>query len=355
MPVVLGAAAVKMPLADSQVGYLGSALMAGSVVSALSAVFWARSVDWRIAARTALAIQVTGLLLATRADGMESLITVFVLISLGGGATYSLALTVLSDHAQSDRVFAYSITGQVAFQVLGLLSLQWFTQPSGFDQLMLVLAVLVVLGLLLTAWLPTSGRPTPSVSIATVLKQGPATMALFACLFFFLNVGCVWSYVERIGNAAEFTPEQLGTGLALAVSVGMLGSLTASWQGARFGRTVPLAVATLGTVVSVALLRTDVVLAVFVAAIAGYNYFWNYSLTYQYAVIADADPTGRCVAVAPAFHAAGAAIGPAIAAMLLLPDGGFLPVNYLAIGGATISLILFLPAARVHHGEYLQE
>jgi hypothetical protein len=246
-------------------------------------------------------------------------------------------------------MFGFFITGKVVFQVLGLLFLGLFTLPGGFDRLMQGLATLVAVGLALTYWLPRSGRTGPLVTIADVLKQGRATSALFGCLFFFFNVGCIWAYIERIGNAAGFTPEQLGIGLAIGVSVGMLGALTASWQGIRFGHMHPLGAGTLGTIVSVIFLRADMHLAGFIAAVAVYNFFWNYSLTYQYAVVAAADRSGRCVAVTPAFHAAGGAIGPAVAALLLTP-GSFLAVNLLAIASVVVSMLLFVPAARGPRG-----
>ena len=345
MPVVLGAAVVELQLSESQVGFLASMLMAGSVISAISAMFWVRTVDWRHAARLALLAQGVGLLLVTQVDGFALAAVLFLLVSLGGGAVYSLAMTVLSDHVRSERMFGYSITGQVAFQVLGLLFLGLFTLPGGFDKLMLGLTALVGVGLALASWLPRSGRTGPRVTVANVLKQSRATSALFGCLFFFFNVGCIWAYIERIGNAAGFAPEQLGTGLAIGVSVGMLGSLTASWQGTRFGHIHPLSAGTLGTIVSVIFLRTDMHLVGFMSAVAVYNFFWNYSLTYQYAVVAAADRSGRCVAVTPAFHAAGGAIGPAVAALLLTP-GSFLAVNLLAMASVVTSMLLFVPAAR---------
>ena len=345
MPVVLGASVTKLQLDESNVGYLASMLMVGSVVSAVSALYWARSINWRVAARTALVIQGTGLVLTTQFDEFAAVAGLFILVSLGGGATYSLALTILSDHVESERLFGYSITGQVAFQVVGLMLLEHFTSPGGFDRLMMGLGAMVGLGLVLTVWLPSRGKTVRALSAVSVFRQGRATSALFGCLFFFLNIGVVWAYIERIGQGAGYEPSQLGTALAIGVSVGMLGALTASWQANRLGRLVPLALATVGTIASIAFLRVDVSLIVFVIAVAVYNFFWNYSLTYQYAVVAAADESGRCVAVAPAFHAAGAAIGPAVAASLVSP-GSLFAVNLLAMGGATISLLLFAPAAR---------
>jgi len=345
MPVVLGAAVTEFGLSEREVGLLAALLMTGSALSAVSALFWVRVLDWRLAARMALLLQGLGLAAVTQAQGFIAAGLAFLCISLGGGAVYSLVLTVLSDHHQADRVFGYSITAQVAFQVAGLLLLSQFTAPGGFDRLMWDLLALVAIGLVMTAWLPRRGVVGAVVSITGILRQGRAALALLGCLFFFFNVGCIWAYVERIGALAGFGAHALGNGMALGVSVGMAGSLSASWQGNRFGRVWPLALGAAGTVLAVSFLLPVMSLAIFVLALALYNFVWNYSLAYQYAVVAAADKSGRCVAVAPAFHAAGGAMGPAVAALLVVP-GNFLAVNVLAAVSVLVSLALFLPVAR---------
>ena len=204
-------------------------------------------------------------------------------------------------------------------------------------------------GLLFGGYMPVSGKETPAFSFNGLFRQRKAMLALCGCLFFFFNVGCIWGYLERIGSAADFSAQALGNGLAFGVSIGMVGALTASWQGTRTGRVVPLVIGTIGTVMAVAALVPEASLAIFVPALALYNFAWNYSLAYQYAVVAAADDSGRCIAAAPAFHAAGGAIGPAVAAMLITP-GSLLAVNVLAAASVLVSLVLFLPAARLKTG-----
>lgn len=345
LPVLLGSAVTAFSASEADVGLLGSMSMAGSVVSAVSALFWIRSVNWRIAARIALLLQLSGLVLAVQASSVSQLAMAFLLAGVGGGAVYSLALTVLSDEPQAERMFGYSVTGQVAFQVLGLLLLPYFVTTGGFTKLILALIALVFAGLFCTLGLPQKGVKETRINLSGVFSQRHATLALVGCALFFFNVGCVWAYVERIGTAAGFSPEQLGIGLAFGVSVGLAGALTAAWQGARWGYRVPLGLCTAATVVSISFLQTGVPLMGFISAVAAYNFFWNYSLTYQYALISRVDESGRCVAVAPAFHAAGAAAGPAVAAGLISPTG-FGAVTVLAIGAVTLSLLFFAPSAK---------
>lgn len=346
MPVLLGSAVTAFGYSESDVGLIAALLMAGNALSAASALFWVRRLDWRLAARIALLLQALALVAASQGGEFLAVGLLLFFGSLGGGAVYSIALTVLSDHNNSDRVFGYAITTQVAFQLAGMLMLFHFSAPGGFNQLMCGVAGLAVSGLLLTEWLPRRGKVGTTAKIAGILRQRRVIMALLGCMAFYFNVGCIWAYVERIGSAAGFTAEGLGNALALGVATGMTGSLVASWQGTRFGRVVPLAWGAAGTVLAVAFLLPAVGLSIFVVALALYNFVLNYSLTYQYAVIAAADESGRGVAVAAAFQMAGGAIGPAVAALLIAP-ASFVAVNTLAAIGAIVSFGLFLSAARV--------
>lgn len=346
MPVLLGAAVTAFNFSESDVGGVAALLMAGNALSAASALFWVRLLDWRRVCRTALLLQGLALIAASRGGDFLTVGSWLLCASLGGGSVYSLALTVLSDHKLSDRVFGYAITAQVAFQLMGMLMLSYFSAPDGFTELMWGLAGLVAVGLVLAGWLPRRGKVGETGAILSILRQRKVGMALLGCLVFYFNVGCIWAYVERMGSAAGFTPEGLGNALALGVAAGMAGSLTASWQGPRFGRVVPLAWGAAGTVLAAAFLLPTVGLTVFVVALALYNFVFNYSLTYQYAVIAAADQSGRCVAVAAAFQMAGGAMGPAVAALLITP-GSFIAVNALAAIGAIAGFGLFLSAARV--------
>jgi predicted MFS family arabinose efflux permease len=344
MPVVLAVTVARFQLNENEVGFMASLLMTGGVLSAVSALFWVRLLDWRLAARIGLGLQGLGLAAVMFADGFTGAGVAYLCASFGGGVVYSLALTVLSDHHSPDRMFGYSVSAQVAFQVAGMLTLSWFAGPNGLDLLIGCLLSLVLLGLVLTPLLPPQGNPVAAFSLSAVLQQGRAVSALLGCLLFFFNVGCVWAYIETIGSAAGFAPAVLGRSLALGVSAGMAGALAAAWQGERFGHVQPLLVGAVGTVLAVAFLTPAASLVTFIVALALYNFVWNYSLTYQYAVVAAADESGRCVAIAPAFHAAGGALGPAVAGMLVAP-GSFVAVNLLAAGSVVVSLLLFLPAA----------
>ena len=346
LPILIGAAAEDFQLNESQLGFLSGASMTGSTISALMAIFWVRSVNWRLAMFIAMAVFGFGNLLAILVSEYTFLLVAIFIASIGGGTAYSLALTILSDHDNPDRVFGYSIAAQVSFQVIGLLAFPAVIGMGGLDALLAILCLLATMSLCAISFLPVSGKDVRLSNVFQIFTQTRVVFALLGCLFFFFNVGCFWTFIGRMGDTYGYSPQVIGNSLALGVSAGIVGSLCASWFGNKNGRLMPLLASALGTVIAAILLNSSEALLIYVLAVALYNFVWNYSLAYQYAVVADVDESGRSVAIAPAFHAAGAAMGPAFAGMMVIEEG-FIIINILVAVSVVISFALFIPACRM--------
>ena len=346
LPILIGAAAEDFQLNESQLGFLSGASMTGSTISALMAIFWVRSVNWRLAMFVAMAVFGFGNLLAILVSDYTLLLMAIFIASIGGGTAYSLALTILSDHDNPDRVFGYSIAAQVSFQVIGLLAFPAVIGMGGLDALLAILCLLATMSLCAISFLPVSGKDVRLSNVFQIFTQTRVVFALLGCLFFFFNVGCFWTFIGRMGDTYGYSPQVIGNSLALGVSAGIVGSLCASWFGNKHGLLMPLLASALGTVIAAILLNSSEALLIYVLAVALYNFVWNYSLAYQYAVVADVDESGRSVAIAPAFHAAGAAMGPAFAGMMVIEEG-FIIINILVAVSVVISFALFIPACRM--------
>ncbi len=340
LPLLVGAAADDMGLSAGQVGFLASGVMAGSALSSILAVFWIRRVDWRTAGYVSISLLLAAHATSLFVDDLLLFILCQCLAGLGGGAAYSLALTVLSDNEHPDRCFGYSVAAQVSFQVVGLLALPAVIERAGLNGVLGVLVVLECCGLVLMRWMPRAGAEISHVPIGRALFKPRVLAALAGCFFFFFNVGAVWTYVERMGVAAQFEPGFIGLSLAAGVSLGIPGALLAAWCSDRFGRVGPLALGATGTVIAVVLLTEDMSKGNYLLAVALYNFVWNFSLAFQYSAVNAADESGRSIAAAPAFHGAGGAVGPAAVALFVTADS-FIAVNILAAGAVMLSFLMF--------------
>ena len=346
LPVFVGAAAVSLELSERQLGFMASGIMAGSALSAVFTLFWIRRVNWRRAGYVALTMLLLGHLCAMASDNVMLFTACQFLASLGGGAAYSLVLTSLSDNRHPDRCFGYSIAAQVSFQVMGMLALPAVVETMGMNGLLTTFAALAAIGLLLVRFLPQAGIALVAQPLGMSVLRPRVLAALGGCFLFFFNVGVVWTYIERIGAAAGFEAGVIGGSLAIGVAFGVPGALGASWCGNRFGRLLPLTVGAALTVAALLMLLDDNLgRTTYIVSLALYNFAWNFSLAFQYAAVNAADDSGRSVALAPAFHGSGGAVGPAVAA-LFVGVGSFAAVSVLAGMATLLSLALFTLALR---------
>ena len=215
------------------------------------------------------------------------------------------------------------------------------------DGIYFLLGVLVLSSLITVRWLPPRGVIQTKSSTSKLSLNPKVILGLAGCTMFLVNVGCIWTYIERMGVAAGFTSKFIGLGLAAAVAVGIVGALTASWLRDRYGRLRPLAIATLGTVVSVTMLVEGMGPITYIIAAGIYNFVWNFAIPYQYSAISTADSSGRLIVLVPGFQGVGLSIGPAMAALFITGEN-YLAVNYIAAISVIISLVLFVPICRHH-------
>ncbi len=350
MPILVGTVASHFALNESEAGYFASAVMGGSALASLCSIFWVRRVHWRLALRLSMGLMLAGLALSLISDSIITFTAAQCLVSLGGGSAYSLALTILSDSPRAERYFGYSVACQVGFQVIGLLLLPTLIAGYGISGLLLTLLALTLLALVAVSSVPAAGKPVEDVHSTHAILRPASLLALFGCFFFFFNVGCYWAYIELMGRDAGLQAETVGNLLALGVSMGILGALAASWSEERFGLLKPLAIGALGTCLAVLVLGDAFTALEFGVSVAIYNLVWNLSLAFQYTAVARVDHTGSSVAAAPAFHAVGGAVGPAVAG-LLFPLMGFLAVNMLVATSVLLSFACFFGALSLYRRE----
>ena len=95
---------------------------------------------------------------------------------------------------------------------------------------MYALLGLCVIGACLIHLLPIQSAGSTNLetmSVAEVLNQPKALLSLMACLVFFISIGAVWAYLERLGTLSGFAAVQLSQVLAGGVAISILGSITA--------------------------------------------------------------------------------------------------------------------------------
>lgn len=340
-PTIEAGARDQLGFGPAEASTFSSYFMAGSVIGSVLALFWVRRMRWTRAALLALSGIAVLNVLSSMAREPAKFIALQAALGFCTSSLYALTLTVMSDQENPDRHFGLLIAGQVAFQALGLYVGPFLLAHGGLRAVLLALAALGVVGLPLLRLLPDRGRAMPSrMSLRTILRPA-TTLAFVGCFAFYLSTWSYWTYVELIGHGNGLSDRQIANGLTIGVAAGFCGASLASWLGGRSSRMGSLALAAAMLCAAAWLLGGHVSLLAFTISNCLFNFAWNSSVAYQYALVNDADPTGRAVSLTPAVHMAGGMTGPAIG-ILALHETTFNGILWLIALGVLASQLLFI-------------
>lgn len=345
-PMYLGALADHLSFSAEQLGLIAGLEVAGAALAGIAATFWIRRWDWRRVAFFALLALALGNVASAYATDFETLAVIrFLTGFLGIGSNYALAIAALSDTRLVERNYSIAVVVQVSIAILGFLLLPQYIESLGTRAVFLPLALLAVAMLPFLRYLPRGGSKegTRAESPASA-SSWPIWLALGCQCVWYLGVGGVWAFVERLGNEAGIDAAGIGNALATGMAVGLLGAFTAAALANRFGRIIPFTVAMLGQVIAVWLLADLQNLSGLVIAVCIYNGTWNFALPYLFAMAAVADSRGQLVVLMSSAQAIGLTMGATLAGALI-GNYGLSAVTYQGGGAALAALAVYITVA----------
>ena len=236
--------------------------------------------------------------------------------------------------------------------MLGLLLFPYIAAPWGYQGVVISLAVMSVLSLLLTRWIPDRGKKVAISSVDSgrgAIPMKPLILGLIVVLLWFTGLSGVWAFIERAGIASGLDQASVGGVLAAGMGIGMISALMAAWLGDRFGRywqsVVSLTVHAFLAILIVASGSTSV----YIVSVLLFTFVWNLGLPYLMGLIATADISGRFVVLTIAAQALGNTIGPTIAGSVATSES-LLPIGYVASALCLVSLTFYLVFIKMVRG-----
>jgi predicted MFS family arabinose efflux permease len=323
IPVFVGLLVDHRGLTNPQVGTLASLYLVGHTLATLMLIFMVRRFNWRRGLAIFASLQVAGFVLAGFADAYATISGLLFLAGIGGGGLFGIAMTSLGDTKHPDRNFGLGTFIQTLL-------------PAGMA-IVLTVAVIPVWGAygafftisipaaccyFLIRWMPANGRDESMISYLEEPIGLPAWFGLFGALVFVTGMTALWTFFERIGNAAGISATFTGFVISASLIAGGLGSLVPVILSDRWGRTWPIFFSGILLLVSVGLFAQTSNPRLY--AIAGLLFFfsWTVSIIYQLGRLASRDRSGRVVAILPALLGIASTLGPLCAGWLVV-DGNF--------------------------------
>jgi predicted MFS family arabinose efflux permease len=343
MPLTAGALVEHLGYTAGQAGQVAALEIAGAALASIFAVFWIGRVNWRLAAIAAVTAVIAGNLLSLTQTEFAVLATLrFLTGFLGMGTAFAVVIAVISGTTQPDRNFAFTIAGQVAFSVIGLLLLPYVIGSFGYPGLLAPLAALGVLLLLPMRWIPERA----SVDLVADQSEAdgsilPALIGLLVLLIWSTGLGAVWTFAQLIAQAGGLTDIQAGQALAFSTGLAISGALVAAALGDKYGRVLPVTVALSVQALMIMNLTGQMSWIVFAMIAAVFQIFWNLTAPYLMGLVVISDAAGKVSMLIPAAQTGGFFVGPAIAGSLM-SGASLLPANYVGTVCCLIALALFL-------------
>lgn len=342
LPLLVGATVELLGFTAKQAGLIGGADMFGATISALCVSFIIPRGKWRL-------LIIWGVLILTVADAFSGLAQLFPALllgrfvaGLGEGMVLTIATVSIAETRNPDRVYGFAAAGLVAYGSPALYLMPALLAAYGLRGVFWFLAALTAVTTPLVRCMPDCARLSESPTTPTVKVSLSRTsfIGLAGVFTYFIAMGGVWAYLDRIAMAHHISTSNVGVALALSAIGGFLGALLASWLDVRYGRLKPLLWLTVGTAVALLTLSGSATLAVFTAMAGLFNFSWNVAGPYQFGALAEIDSSRRTVALAGVLVYAGLAVGPALAAAII-SEQSVQNVIWMGIVLSGISLSLF--------------
>jgi predicted MFS family arabinose efflux permease len=363
MPMYLGQLQESTGLETTQIGLVASAFFFGFNIVSFSSYFWVRKVPVFQAAMFGTVLLIVTLILATRSNGFLFQIIVTTFIGGLSGAVGSLGVTIAGDAKNNTRWYGIQVAAEAAVGVVLLFLLPVTLIPAyGFAGVVYGMIILILV--LLPAYfylgraplsIPFSDTPSldatnsdPSLHSLESQSSKPKLtvyLALVAMIFLFVGSAAVWAFVERIAAINEFDPESVGLLLGFALLFAVLGSLVTGAVGDRFGNIWPYIVNSLILIAGVILIAITDSLSIYTIGACLFMYGWAASFAYLFAIIADADPDGKHIALSVPAVGIGSMIGPGLTGFLLSEDSTF-SLLIMCITTIAISIVCVLAGDR---------
>ncbi len=331
-------------MTEQQAGLIASWEMFGLATTTVLLSVMSSKVAWRKFTTWCIFICVIGNLASVGQSDFNTLAAIRFATGIGSGGIISLTFTMMGLTERSDRNFGYIIVWVLAYGAFGMLLMPQAYATVGMNGLLVFFAIFCAAGLAFVRFLPNSGDHIETTGTPVHFTAMLKGSTLAAILSYNVAIGIVWAYLFLVGLDAGMGEQAVANALTISQFLGIAGAFLAVLFEVRLGRLLPLAIGVLGGAASIYYLVGEIGSAEYWIAVCGFNFLWNLSMPYLLATLADFDTKGRMVVHGVSMQFIGYAVGPAIAARLLV--FGYDAINTTATILFVVAALLLIPGVR---------
>jgi predicted MFS family arabinose efflux permease len=316
LPLLVGSLTEAGDLSVTEVGWIASSDTAGIILASVTAPLWVRRIKWRaLVCGSLLSVVAFNLISTLFLDSFWALFSIRVLCGIGTGIAYAMCLACAGAHSNSERAFGYIVGAQVLYGVFSFWFLPNYLASEPTSAIFIYISVWSALALIVSMVGFPRGAPDASASGLVGLRDVwvPAVIVFTGLSIFYVGMGGVWAYVERIGDDAQLSASEVGNIIMIGYGISFFGALLCERVVSRIGRTnclVLTAVVLIGSLSALHFLTPENALLLYAIATIIYQFFWSFALPAVMGVFNGVDDSGRIVTLAAVAFKVGEFIGP---------------------------------------------
>lgn len=346
IPLLVGGMVSDRGFTEQQAGLMASIDLGGYALATALTAYLVGHFSWRRLALAGLMLMAAANAATTTLHAFETFAFARFASGLGCGVLAGLASVSLSRTDNPERNFGLLLAAALLFGTAGLWGLPVLLERYGLNSAYWLLAGLALVVGLAAVRLPEGHAAETGAGAASGQVNWLLVGAVLASVtLFWAEQNAVYAYIERIGNASGLEPTFIGFALGMANLTGFAGAALVAWLGARAGRMLPLAVATVLQLACLMALSGKVSSMAFIGGLGLMSLAWNIVNPFQLGILSGVDPTGKTLALAATMTGVGLAAGPAAGAAAI-DMGGYGAILWLAAALAVVSLVLLVPPLR---------
>lgn len=346
MPAIVSGLIDGLGFTNREAGLVGSANMYGAALGALTAVFLVKRLPWRRACTCLFFGLIIMDSISIFVEKPTLMIAVRFLHGFIGGMSVGIAFSVMARTTEADKTFGYLLVIQYSLGGLGIMVLPPLVPVFGAWVLFVALSAFSVVTLCMLPFLPhyPEREHAAAHTEGNGIQWRPLGLTL-GSLFLFqaANMG-LFAYIIGMGRHYGLEQGFIGTSLAAASWVGVLGSMLVIFLSTRFGRLKPLGAGIAITVVATVGLHWSGLPWMYALANCAVGITWAFVIPYLLGMCAQFDRAGQMAALGGFASKMGLASGPAVAAFLMTGENYGLIINIAVVGLIASLLVVMIPA-----------
>ncbi|MDC1436241.1 MFS transporter [Gammaproteobacteria bacterium] len=360
-PLIVGGLVTELGFSPQAAGNMIFAELSGAGFATFPALYWISRINWRTVLMTSLIVMVACNIISAFMTDPWILGGVRFITGLGVGSTMAITMLTSGMTNNPERALSFWTMGQIIFAAIGLAIMPFILPTIGIKGFYIILAVIITVLIIPVRFMPEKGgesHQVPWSKISSITKRY-APIALIGLLFFYIAVGGLWNFYERIGDSAGFDARFIGLTLSGVSAIGVLGAICSAWLSLKWGRMTPFLIGIAALFVSMFILYGVSSQVIYIVSAFLFKYGWWFISPYLLANMSTLDPSGKLILGTNFVIGFGQALGPLIVGFTLVdsPDG-IIAIDYtsaihVGVVCMLVCCVLFYTVIKVNDREEL--